>query len=164
MKKTPIYFPILFLFLSSCQPQPSTEAGNISFSSEEQEIHTFLQSYYQTMSERNWQAYREFFWDKATITTVWQAEGDSTETVFISTIDEFIEKTPEGPDSQPIFEEKMLEADIEVRADLAKAWVSYEARFGTQDNLMEWTGMDLFALMKHQGAWRIVSLTFSADQ
>lgn len=162
MKKALIYFPIFFFFLS-CQPQQTQQAENTSPSLAEQELHTFLESYYQTMSDRNWEAYRDYFWDKATITTVWQAEGDSIETVLISTIDEFIEKTPEGPDSQPVFEEKMVEADIDVRSDLTQAWVTYEAKFGTEDNLMEWKGMDLFSLMKHQGEWRIVSLTFSAE-
>jgi hypothetical protein len=163
MKQTLTYFPFLLLLLPCCAPPEGPDTEQQPPSPVQEEIHTFLQSYYQTMSDRDWEAYRDFFWDKATITTIWQAEGDSTETVFISTIDEFIEKTPEGPDSQPIFEEKMLEADIDVRADLAQAWVTYAARFGTEDNLMEWQGMDLFSLMEHQGAWRIVSLTFSAN-
>ncbi len=115
------------------------------------------------MSDRDWPAYRRFFWKKGTLTTVWQAQGDSTATVQVSTIDEFIAQTPQGPDSQPIFEEKMIDSQIDVKGPLAQAWVRYEARFGTEEELMEWEGTDLFSLMKHNDEWRIVALVFSPE-
>ncbi len=126
-------------------------------------IHQFLYDYYNVMSNRNWDAYREYFWQNATLTTIWQTPGDSVAKVQVSTIDEFIQKTPEGPDSEPIFEEKPTYITTEIQGNLAIAWVNYEARFGSESNLSEWTGTDLFTLMQHDGKWRIVSLAFSAE-
>jgi hypothetical protein len=115
------------------------------------------------MSAREWEKYREFFWPKATLTTVWKAPDDSIQTMHISTIGEFISKTFEGPDSQPIFEEKMHSCQLEVRNNLAVVWAKYSAKFGTKGDLNEWEGTDLFTLMRHQNQWKIVSLAFESD-
>nr|WP_281169010.1 nuclear transport factor 2 family protein [Fulvivirga imtechensis] len=123
----------------------------------------FLISYYQTMTRRDWRTYRSYFWDDAIITTVWQKEGENNESVHITTIDEFIAQTHLGPDSQPVFEEKPIDIQITVKNGLAQAWVRYEARFGSEKNMMEWKGTDLFSLLNHDGKWRIVSLTFSSE-
>lgn len=57
----------------------------------------------------------------------------------------------------------MLSAEMEVRNNLAVVWAPYAAKFGTSENLKKWKGLDLFSLMKHQGEWKIVSLTFEAE-
>ncbi|MCA6079095.1 nuclear transport factor 2 family protein [Fulvivirga sedimenti] len=128
-----------------------------------QTIHQFLYDYYNVMSSRDWEVYREFFWKDATLTTIWQSPKDSLPEVLVNTIDAFIRQTPQGPDSEPIFEEKPTYITTEIQGNLATAWVNYEARFGSEENLNEWTGTDLFTLMKHQGEWRIVSLAFSSE-
>lgn len=142
-------------------------SGEVTIKTTDQEpsaLDSLLEAYYQTLSDRDWEAYRAFFWENATLTTVWQQPGDTVESVMVSTIDEFIAKTPEGPDSQPIFEETRLHTTITTRDDLASAWVKYKAKFGTEENLMEWRGTDLFSLMQHNGEWRIVALVFSQDE
>ena len=126
-------------------------------------IDAMIYSYYNTMSDRNWEAYREFFWDDATLTTIWQKPGETEPSVHVSTIGEFISGTAEGPDSQPVFEEKPVGINIQIRGDLAVAWVSYEAMFGTEDNLMEWSGTDIFTLIRHKGEWKISSLAYASD-
>ncbi len=130
---------------------------------EGKEIEDMLHAYYTTMSERDWEAYRAYFIDSAILVTIWQPAGQDEETLFHSTIDAFIRKTPQGPDSQPVFEEKMTRSQIEVHGRLAVAWADYEAKFGTQENLTEWVGKDLFTLIKIQNTWKIVSLTYMSD-
>ena len=57
----------------------------------------------------------------------------------------------------------MLQADLRVENGLAQAWVSYRARFGDPGDVMEWEGVDSFSLLRHDGQWRITSLTFMPD-
>lgn len=130
---------------------------------EETEIRTFLEQYYKTMSDRNWPKYRSFFSSKATLTTIWQESEDEKPAIFTNTISEFVENTAEGPDSQPIFEEKMTHAEISIRDNLAQAWVKYEAKFGTEENLYTWKGYDLFSLIKFEGQWKIVSVAYASE-
>ncbi len=127
-------------------------------------IQALLHEYYSVMSDRDWDAYRSYFIDSAILVTLWQPAGSKETGIFHATIEEFIKKTPEGPDSQPIFEERMIRSQIEVQGKMAVAWVDYEAKFGTPENLMEWTGKDLFTLIKWKDTWKIVSLTYVGDQ
>ncbi|MEJ2004119.1 MAG: nuclear transport factor 2 family protein [Cyclobacteriaceae bacterium] len=142
---------------------PTIPVKTESIDSVRDHLERVLRNYYQTMSDRNWEAYREFFWPDATLTTAWQARGDVKPRVHVTTIDDFIAGTAEGPDSQPIFEEKPISIEIDVRGSLAVAWVSYEARFGSEEHLMEWNGIDVFTLMQHEDEWRIVSLAYSSE-
>lgn len=54
-------------------------------------------------------------------------------------------------------------ASTRIRGDLAHAWAGYDARFGELGKIQEWSGIDAFTLMKHEGRWRIVSLAFEAE-
>jgi SnoaL-like protein len=130
---------------------------------EKKEIKDLLTRYYTDMSSRDWKKYRSYFWDSATITTAWQRPGDSAEKVNVITIDEFIRQTPNGPDSKPVFEERMTGADITVNNNLANVWADYQAKFGTKDSLVVWKGKDLFSIMRHRGEWKIISLSFEKE-
>jgi hypothetical protein len=136
------------------------EPGQASSFEENQEILQELRAYYDDMSQRNWNAYRDHFWPNATITTAWTKPGDSLKRVHVITIDEFIRETPNGPDSQPVFSEEMTDSKVECMGNLAIVWADYSVRFGKPDSLMEWEGRDLFTWMKLDGRWRIVSLAF----
>lgn len=72
-------------------------------------------------------------------------------------------QTKDGPDSQPIFEEKMTGSEIDVRGQLASAWIRYKAKFGSESHLMEWSGTDLFTLIKDNNSWKIVSMAYITD-
>jgi len=139
------------------------ERGDAQSSAEVPVLNKLLASYYADMSERDWQEYREYFWDDATLTTSWQKEGDTVARVNVTSIDAFIEQTPRGPDSQPIFSERMKSASIQVRDNLATAWVEYDAEFGQPDSLMRWSGTDVFTFLRHDGEWKIVSLVFESN-
>jgi hypothetical protein len=128
-----------------------------------EEIEIILGNYYTTMSARDWPAYKDFFSNDATLTTIWQQETDTIPKIFTNSINDFIAQTKNGPDSQPIFEEKMLSADITVKNNLAQAWVRYEAKFGSSDNLVEWKGLDLFSLIRYNDEWKIVSIVFESE-
>ncbi|MEX1240060.1 MAG: nuclear transport factor 2 family protein [Cyclobacteriaceae bacterium] len=147
------------VLISCIQERPGNKKPDES--SEDAVVEKFLASYYDDMSARDWQKYRTYFWDDATITTAWQKPGDSAVRVHVITIDEFIEETPRGPDSQPVFREQMKSASIEIKHDLATAWVEYNAEFGKPDSLMKWSGIDVFSFLKNDGEWRITSLVFS---
>lgn len=126
------------------------------------DIEVFLEDYYRIMSDRDWVKYKAFFIDNASLTTIWQTESDSVPGIFSVSIDEFIDQTPQGPDSQPIFEERMISHEISVKGNLAQAWVKYEAKFGTDENLMQWKGYDQFSLIRFKGEWRIVSIVYES--
>ena len=127
------------------------------------EIQDLLTQYYQVMSDRDWVHYKAFFIEGATLTTIWQAPESNSPAMSHFSIDEFIHQTKDGPDSQPIFEEKMTGSEIDVRGQLASAWIRYKAKFGSESHLMEWSGTDLFTLIKDNSSWKIVSLAYIAD-
>lgn len=122
------------------------------------EVEEILKDYYKTMSNRDWKQYKTLFVERATLTTIWPDESDSTPRILTNTIDDFISKTKDGPYSQPIFEEKMLNAKVSVRQNLAQGWVDYSVKFGSKENLNEWYGNDLISLIKFDGEWKIVSM------
>lgn len=128
------------------------------------EVLDFIASYYEALSERDWGRFADHFWPGATITTVWQPEGEPAPRVLTQTVPEFVEQAPSGPGSREIFEERMTAADVWVTGGLAAVFARYEARFGDPGDVMEWEGTDSFSLLKHEGAWRIVALAFSPER
>jgi len=122
---------------------------------------TEMRAYYRDFSARDWPAFSDHFWDSATITTVWQPEGEDSLRVWTTTVPAFVAAAPSGPGSREIFEESMLDARITVAEDLAQAWVTYEARFGDPGAVQEWRGIDAFTLLRHGGRWRITALAFA---
>lgn len=129
----------------------------------EQELYLILEEYYETMSDRDWIAYRDFFVAGGTLTTVWKAESEAKPAIHTYSIDQFLAQTKDGPDSQPIFEEKMTSADMKIQGNLASVFVRYKAKFGTSENLMEWEGFDHFSMIRFEGKWKIVSITYESD-
>lgn len=127
------------------------------------EIVAVLTSYYDALSDRDWERFAVHFWPGATITTVWQSPDDSLPRVTSYTVPAFVEQAPEGPGSKEIFEERMLSAGVHARSGLAMVFARYRARFGDPGEIAEWEGLDAFSLMKHDGEWRIVSLSFAPD-
>ncbi len=150
---------LMLILLFGCVPREEKRTQQ-NPSNIEKEINQLLHDYYNTMSERDWLMYKEFFSDKATLTTIWQVDSAGSPIIFTNTITEFLAQTENGPDSQPIFEEKLLNAEVSVKHNLAQAWVKYEAKFGTEENLYEWQGYDLFSLIRFEGKWQIVSIVF----
>jgi len=120
-----------------------------------------LGRYYDDFSARDWNAYTSHFWPGATLTTVWTPPGAPVARVMSLSVPEFVRQTPQGPDSKPIFEERMTGADLRVIGNLAQAWVRYSARFGDRDSVITWKGVDAFTLMRHEGRWRITSLAYT---
>ncbi len=128
------------------------------------EVLAELRQYYADFSARDWEAFASHFWKGASITTVWQLPGEPAERVVVTSIPDFVAQAPAGPGSKPIFEEKMTGAEVRVFQNLAHVWARYDARFGDQGSVMEWSGIDAFTLMKHEGRWKIVALVFSAER
>lgn len=123
----------------------------------------FLESYYDAFSDRDWERFQAHFWPGATITTVWQPPAEPAPRVTVTTIPEFIRQAPDGPESKEVFEERMVAADLAVRGTLAHAFASYRARFGDPGAIAEWTGIDSFSLLHHEGQWRIAALSFASE-
>jgi hypothetical protein len=152
------------LLLCSCNRTSENSSSRISVfdTPEGAAVEEKLKAYYTDMSNRDWKKYRQHFWDGATITTAWRQPADSLATVDITTIEDFIKETPRGPDSQPVFEERMKNSTIQVRGNLAEAWVDYDAKFGKEDSIAQWSGTDVFTFLRHRGEWKIVSLVFES--
>ena len=127
----------------------------------EEEILTVITVYYKDFSDRNWEKFSKHFWDRATLTTVWQPSDEDSPRVISVTVPEFVEQAHLGPDSKPIFEEKMTNAEVRVYKILAHVWAHYDARFGDPGNITEWKGIDAFTLIKHEGKWKITSLAYT---
>ena len=145
----------------------STQQGDARKALEEtarHDVQAELSRYYTDLSARKWNAFSSHFWPDATITTIWQPPGEPRERVATTSVPEFVANAPAGPDSKPIFEERMTGCEVRISGDLAQAWARYHARFGEPRNVAEWTGTDAFTLMKHDGSWRIVSLAFASDE
>ena len=130
---------------------------------QEAELSAFLESYYDAFSDRDWTRFQDHFWPGATLTTVWAPDPEEGERVVVTTIPDFVAQAPLGPGSREVFEERMVSARLEIAGGLAQAWVRYDARFGDPGAIMEWSGIDAFNLIRHQGRWRIVSLAYAAD-
>lgn len=159
--------PVLLIALTaaiSCNRMDDSQASpadTTSADSLKQVLLTEVNQYYSDMSARNWEIYASHFWPGAHLTTVWQPPGADSLQVVMTTIEEFVKQADEGPGSQPIFEEKLLDAEINVYNNLAAVWASYAAKFGTEDSLMEWQGIDAFTYIKHEGEWRITSISYT---
>ncbi|HEY7683739.1 MAG TPA: nuclear transport factor 2 family protein [Gemmatimonadales bacterium] len=132
-------------------------------SSEEDALRSAVARYYRDMSARDWAAYRAHFWPHATLTTVWRPPGEAARRVVVTTIDEFLAQTARGPDSKPVFEERLLGQDVRLSGSLAQVWARYETRFGDSSAVATWRGIDAFTWMKHNGSWRIVSVAYADE-
>jgi len=157
MKKIIILIISLPIVLLSCNNNRSVQSEN----SQIKYVENFIVQYYEVMSSRDWSAYQELFAEKATLTTIWRDSTETKRLIFTNTISEFVAQTANGPDSQPIFEEKPLKIDIEIKNNLAAVWVEYGAKFGRENELIEWKGYDLFSLINFEGNWKIASLTYT---
>jgi hypothetical protein len=157
MKKHPFVTLALALLTGACRSSQAVPTQS------EHELRTALERYYADFSARDWVAVREHFWPDATLTTVWQPPGEPAARVVIHTIDEFLASTAEGPDSQPIFEERLLGANVRELNGLAQVWTTYEASFGAPGAVKTWRGWDAITWMEHDGRWRIVSLAFTNE-
>ncbi len=120
-------------------------------------------AYYEDFSARDWDAFASHFWPGADITTVFPPPDDSLPRVVIMPVPDFVAHAPEGPGSREIFEELPEHTEVDVRGDLAVAWVRYRARFGDPGDVQEWAGTDVFTLMRHDEVWKIVELAFTPD-
>jgi len=148
------------LLLAACEIRrspPALPAG------EEQRVRDEVARYYQDMSARDWRAYESHFWPGATLTTVWQPPAERAPRVAIMTIADFLASTGAGPDSKPIFEERLLAQEVRLMGNLAQVWARYEARFGDSTSVATWRGIDAFTWMKHEGRWRIVALAYTDE-
>ena len=122
-----------------------------------------LEAYYEDLSARDWEAFADHFWPDATLATVWRPPGEERERVETVTVEEFVERAPQGPGSKEIFEERMTSLEIRRFLPIAQARARYEARFGDPGNVREWEGTDVFTLVRHEQRWRIVSVAYAAD-
>lgn len=132
-------------------------------SAEKRTLLSEIDAYYADLSARDWDAFADHFWPGATITTTWSEDPNEPPVVQTVTVDEFIEHAHEGPGSQPIFEETRTGAFIILERDLAQVWATYDAKFGTEENLNTWSGIDAFTLLRHDGRWRITAIAFQPD-
>lgn len=132
-------------------------------SAEELALRSQVDRYYRDMSARDWKAYAAHFWPQATLTTVWQPAGEPAPRVVVTSIDGFLAQTAQGPDSKPIFEERLIDQEVRLVGTIAQVWAHYEARFGDSTSVSTWRGIDAFTWLKHDGAWRIVALAYADE-
>lgn len=154
------HLTLALLLLSGCTVRRAPPATP---NPDEEAVRVAVQQYYRDMSARDWPAYAAHFWPRATLTTVWQPPGESAPRVVVTSIDTFLAMTGQGPDSKPVFEERLLGQDVRVTGNLAHVWARYEARFGDSASVRTWRGVDAFTWVKHDETWRIVALAYTDD-
>lgn len=152
----------LIAVIASCADTDSPPQAD-ALQPEESVVLAEIEAYYRDFSARDWEAFADHFWKGATMTTIWQPADADTLQVMMMTIPDFVAQAPEGPGSKPIFEERMTHAEVKVAGNLAQVWAHYEAKFGDENDLMEWTGIDAFTLMYYDDRWRITSLAYSSN-
>ena len=154
------HLALALILLSACTVRRATPGAS---NPEEEAVRASVQQYYRDMSARDWTAYAGHFWPRATLTTVWQPAGAPAPRVVVTTIDSFLTTTGQGPDREPVFEEHLLGQEVRVTGNLAQIWARYEVRVGDSGSVRTWRGVDAFTWMKHEGAWRIVALAYTAE-
>lgn len=122
-----------------------------------------VEQYYDDFSAREWDRFLDHFWPGATLTTPWQPPDDSVVRVIATRVEDFVEQAPLGPGSRAIFEERMDSSRVRGSANLAQVWAWYSARFGDPGIVSEWSGVDAFTLVRHEGRWRIAALVYVSD-
>ena len=148
------------LLLLGCEIR---RAPPLAADGEERVVREEVAQYYRDLSARDWRTYGGHFWPGATLTTVWQPPGEAAPGVAIMTIDQFLARTGAGPDSKPIFEERLLGQEVRLTGNLAHAWARYETTFGDSASVATWRGVDAFTWMKHDGRWQIVALAYTDE-
>jgi ketosteroid isomerase-like protein len=158
---------MMALACGSPQPQGTEPAGTPPFQATpdtlRDQVLAVIEQYYADFSARDWPRYAEYFWPDARLTTIWQPPGEPADRVVATSIAEFIAQAPQGPGSREVFEEKMTSAEALGFGDLAVVWAHYSARFGDPGEVREWTGIDAFTLLRHDGRWRIAALAYVTD-
>ena len=152
---------LLLAPLSACSaPEPEPAAHDpVS-----REVADEVRAYYIHLSARDWEAFATHFHEGAVLSTRWTPPDATEPAVMMSSVADFVAAAPQGPDSQPFFDERPLTVDVLRQGDMAVAWVTYAARFGKPGALREWTGVDAITLIRHDGAWRITSLAWSGEE
>ncbi|MBT8221349.1 MAG: nuclear transport factor 2 family protein [Bacteroidia bacterium] len=153
---------LLLLMLTACQSDKTDSTSGINWvAADKDQISEMIATYYQDLSDRNWQAFDDHFWDRSIMATVWQPDANSDPQLYTETTVDFIKQAHMGPGSKPIFEEKMTDIKINQHGDLAVVWASYDAKFGDAENIDTWSGIDAFSLLRHKGEWKIISLSYT---
>ena len=155
---------LTLLALACSAPPPPASVPASERTPEHNAVKEAIEQYYRDLSARDWDAFASHFWPDATLTTVWQTKDQERPQVNSVTVEEFVERAPEGPGSQPIFEERLLAAEVRVFGPLAQVWARYEAKFGSEEKLVTWRGIDAFSLLRHDGRWRIASIAYAAEE
>ena len=122
-----------------------------------------IRTYYATLSARDWSAFAAHFHPGAVLSTHWTPPGAAAPTLMMSSVADFVSKAPDGPGSQPVFEEWPTDIDVYRDGDMAMAWVKYGARVGPHEALKEWKGVDAITLIRHEDRWRITSVAWCGD-
>jgi hypothetical protein len=126
-------------------------------------IRELLHGHYRDFTARDWQSYGARFWPDASITTVWRPVAEDRDRVVATRVAEFVARAPAEQAGSERYAESMADAEIRVFGSLAQAWVSTETEFGEPGAERRWDGVDAFIFLKHEGAWRIAALVFTAD-
>ncbi|TFG48639.1 MAG: hypothetical protein E4H38_06155, partial [Gemmatimonadales bacterium] len=106
-----LLFVTVLLLLAGCEVRRAPPAA---VGGDERVVRERVAQYYHDMSARDWRAYGAHFWPGATLTTIWRPPEDTAPRVAIMTIDQFLAQTGAGPDSKPIFEERLLVQEVRV--------------------------------------------------
>jgi len=128
------------------------------------EVLAALRQYYTRMTERQWDLLQRCFWPRASITTVRPRSSAGAEAVQTATIEEAIKRAPDMKTCPINPSDEIARATVVTYGPLADAWVTYRWKCGVaRDSVLTHYGIDAFHLVKHDGEWRIASLSYTGE-
>jgi hypothetical protein len=132
---------------------------------EEKAVIETMQRCYQSLSSRDFLALRQCFWPQAIITTYWKRTPKSkAPEVYVQYLEEFIVNASKSFGQLTQFSQVSRSHEINQYDNIAQVWSVYEMKFTTKEGkAMTWRGVDMFHLMRHEGQWKIVALTYTKE-
>lgn len=127
------------------------------------EVREAVRAAYADLSARRWTDLAARFAPGATVSMTQKPRGEAAPRLTITPIPEFLARLQKMTEGKTVYEEKMASCEVLVQGGVAHVWSRFEARVGDASKVHSWTGIDAWTLLRHDRAWRIVSLAVSED-
>ena len=123
-----------------------------------------LRAFYQRLSRRDWAQVTDAFWRGAVVTGRFVPAGSRDPRLSVSSVDEFVRLSRQVEGRKAVYAIDPVSMDVHAYGDVAEGWVVFRARSGTKrDAVTTSYGVDAFHLIRHEGVWRITSLTWTVE-
>ena len=145
------------LLLAACASNPPAPDPS------QQEVLEAVRAAYADLSARKWTELASRFADGATVSMVQKPRDEAAPRIVVTPIPEFLARLQKMTEGKSVYEEKMSSGEALVQGGVAHVWSRFEAKVGDATKVHAWTGVDAWTMLRHGGAWKIVSLAVTED-